>query len=644
MAIEKMKLMKITGELNSLDKFIALCCENGDFHPEPAMQILSGSMGFAALNEENPYAPMLQKLQEFMGYAPQDMKFSGKPETKFAPCDDETIEYVRSVSKSFLELYERRKTLQKQKDDCETGIAQFSHFVDLNVDVDKLFECEFVKVRFGHMPKDSYTRMSAHKENDYTVFIPCSTDTTDYWGVYCAPREHIEEVDLMFASLHFERLRVPDGVGTPQEVIDGIKDDIERFDKEIEVLDKEINECWSKNGEKIYETYEQISGLNTLFELRRYAAYRGNYFFYAGWVPVGAVQSFEKAISAVDGLICETDEPESEENLTPPVKLKNPKIFRPFEYFVNMYGMPSYSDIDVTAFVAITYTLLFGIMFADLGQGLVLAIGGALLWKLKKNELARIIVPCGISSCVFGFVFGSVFGYEEALDPVYHALGWAGKPISVMDSVTTVLLFAIGIGVTLVIVAMVLNMYACIKRKHFGEAIFGQNGLVGILLYISGVLFVISFMTRKQVLPNNIVFTVMGITALLLYVREIPIGLIDHPDNWKPESWGEFFMQNFFELFEFILSYFSNTVSFLRVGAFVIVHASMMMVVFTLGGGGKNIPVIILGNIVVIALEGLLTGIQGLRLEFYEMFSRFYDGGGRPFESVRAKLAERKSK
>lgn len=643
MAIEKMKLMKITGEIGMLDKFIALCCENGNFHPEPAMQVLSGSMGFAALNEENPYASMLQKMQEFMGYAPENMKFEASGEIIPSEPDEETVTYVKEVSRKFLELHEKRKSLQNERDERLTGIARFSHFVDLNVDVDKLFDCEFVKVRFGHMPKDSYPRMSAHKENDYAVFIPCSTDTTDYWGVYCAPREHVEEVDLMFAGLHFERLRVPDGIGTPQEVIDTLKADIEALDKELDEADKQISACWDENAEHFRKVYAQISGLNSLFELRRYAAHRGNYFFYAGWVPMGSVKNFEKRISETDGLLCETDDPESEENLTPPVKLKNPKIFRPFEYFVNMYGMPSYSDIDVTAFVAITYTILFGIMFADLGQGLVLAIGGAILWKLKKNELARIIVPCGIASCVFGFVFGSVFGYEEALDPVYHALGMAGKPISVMESVTTVLLFAIGIGVTLVIVAMALNMYACIKRKHFGEALFSQNGLVGILLYVSGVLFVIKFMTGKEIIPNSIVLTTMALTAVLLYIREIPIGLIDHPDSWKPESWGEFFMQNFFELFEYILSYFSNTVSFLRVGAFVIVHASMMMVVFTLGNDGKNIPVIILGNIVVIALEGLLTGIQGLRLEFYEMFSRFYDGGGKPFEAIRIKAAERKA-
>lgn len=101
---------------------------------------------------------------------------------------------------------------------------------------------------------------------------------------------------------------------------------------------------------------------------------------------------------------------------------------------------------------------------------------------------------------------------------------------------------------------------------------------------------------------------------MLLFLKEIPIGIIDrHPDR-KPESKIDFVLQNIFELLEYVLSYLSNTVSFLRVGAFVLVHAGMMMVVFSLAGESKNIVVIILGNILVICLEGLLTGIQALRL------------------------------
>ena len=104
-----------------------------------------------------------------------------------------------------------------------------------------------------------------------------------------------------------------------------------------------------------------------------------------------------------------------------------------------------------------------------------------------------------------------------------------------------------------------------------------------------------------------------------------------------PEKWSDYIMQNFFEVIEYILTYFSNTVSFLRVGAFVLVHAGMMMVFSSLAGDPYSpggIIAMIFGNILVIALEGLLTGIQVLRLEFYEMFSRFYEGDGKPFRSV----------
>jgi len=312
-------------------------------------------------------------------------------------------------------------------------------------------------------------------------------------------------------------------------------------------------------------------------------------------------------------------------------------MVEPYKFYVDMYGTPSYSDLDITAFVAVTYTILFGIMFGDLGQGFCLAVIGFLMWKLKKMALGKILIPCGISSMVFGFVFGSVFGFEEMLDPVYEKLGWAGKPLSVMDSINTVLLIAIGIGVFLMIVAMLLNIYACIKRRAFGEALFSQNGLAGIIVYVAGVNLASGFMNGPAPIPNAVCTAMLVGGLLILLVKEIPIGIIDKHPDWKPESIGDFILQNVFELLEYVLSYLSNTVSFLRVGAFVLVHAGMMMVVFSLAGENENIFVIILGNVLVIALEGLLTGIQALRLEYYEMFSRFFEGSGTGFEPITLK-------
>ena len=295
--------------------------------------------------------------------------------------------------------------------------------------------------------------------------------------------------------------------------------------------------------------------------------------------------------------------------------------------------------------MAITYTLLFGIMFGDLGQGLVLAIGGLIFWKKTGSSLGKILVPCGMSSMLFGFVFGSVFGFEHALDPVYKMLGMNGKPVEVMDSINGVLLFAIGIGVTLVIVAMIINVITMLKKRMFGSALFTENGITGIIVYIGGANLIYAFMAKKGIFPTKISAVMLVAGILVLFCKELLVPLLDEGKFKKPDSILDFILQNFFECIEYVLSYFSNTLSFLRVGAFVIVHASMMMVVFTLAGDTssvKGIIVVILGNILIIALEGLLSGIQGLRLELYEMFSRFFEGNGKPFTAV--SLASKKLK
>ena len=636
MAIEKMKLVKVSGPLTELDRFLSSCCIDGNFQPEQPTQYMSASLGYTSLNEENPYAPMLQKIEDLIreNDSAPDPSLVEIGRENLVP-DEETKEYIDRLDTKLSKIHAQKKALEEQLKTCQNGIDQFSHFVGYNVSFEEIFSCEFIKTRFGHMPIESYDKLVSYNDNPYILFFPCSKDETDYWGAYSAPRERIDMVDSVFASLCFERLHVPEAVGTATEIIDELKNNIKIIESDIKALDEEAAKIWNENRAMCNEIYTRLYDLNAVFDLRHYAMSHNSYFFYVGWVPKRNVNDFVEKAKTIKNVEVEVTVPDKRSKNSTPVKLRNLKLFKPFEFFVDMYGLPSYQDVDVTSFVAITYTLLFGIMFGDLGQGAVLVILGILGWKLKKMALARIIIPCGLCSMVFGFIFGSVFGYEHMLDPVYHALGWAGKPLSVMESINTVLLVAIGIGVTLVVMAMILNMYACIKHNKIGEAIFSQNGLVGIFIYAAGVTFCVSFMTGKKILPNAVIFSVIGVCAVLLFLKEIIIGKIDKHDNWKPESAMDFVLQNIFELIEYILSYFSNTVSFLRVGAFVIVHASMMMVVFTLGNGGKNIPVVIIGNIIVIALEGLLTGIQGLRLEFYEMFSRFYEGSGHAFKPVK---------
>ena len=276
-------------------------------------------------------------------------------------------------------------------------------------------------------------------------------------------------------------------------------------------------------------------------------------------------------------------------------------------------------------------------MFGDLGQGLVLSLVGYLMWKLKKMPLGKILIPCGISSAVFGLIYGSVFGFEELLNPMFHALGFHEKPIEVMKPATTQMIIygAVGAGAVLVLISIIMNIFSCIKQKKAAHSVFSSNGVAGILFYLS--VFSLLFLENAQTFAIPVII----VTLLLMFFCE-PLTRLSEKKKplEKDQSVSDFIMQTFFELFETVLSYVTNTMSFLRVGAFILVHAGMMKVVFTLAemsSGAPYVIILIIGNALVLCLEALLVGIQVLRLEFYEMFSRFYTGEGEAYAPVSEK-------
>ena len=598
-----MMLLRASGSSDRLNDFIIRLFGADDFCPEDALSFLSSSMGYVALNEASPFEFTLRDIED-----------------------------TASVAGATLD-----ENSQSKQDNL-------SHFMKLDVDIDELLSASYLTVRFGSLPKDAYKQLKIIEEDGKFIFTPCSSDDHTIWGVYCTPKKYEKKVDEIFASLYFEKLTIDMDDGTVAEIIKKNADKIEELSEQLDVEDGIIKRTWDENSETILNTYSLLLDLQEIYKLRKYAAVNGESFYYVGWIPKSEAKKDKTVFSDLDGVEI-TFEPYniSDKKHAPPTKLKNNPLVRPYEYYVKMYGMPQYGSVDITSFVAVTYTVIFGMMFGDLGQGLVLLIIGALIWKLKKMELGKILIPCGISSMIFGLIFGSFFGYEEALDPLYHAVGLKHKPLAVMENITTVLIFAIGIGVALVIASMVINVIVNLKAHKFGAALFDTNGVTGIIFYTCLVNFILEFMAKITVIPNNIAIVLTAVCAVILYMKEIIIGLVDRDPNWKPDSMGDFLIQNVFELIEYVLSYFSNTVSFLRIGAFVLVHAGMMMVVFALASDGKNILVVILGNVLVIALEGLLTGIQALRLEFYEMFSRCFEGNGKPFLSVSSILKESKN-
>ena len=347
-----------------------------------------------------------------------------------------------------------------------------------------------------------------------------------------------------------------------------------------------------------------------------------------GWLAREDAAKLEQEL-AKDGKVQLAQE-DGDLSVNPPTRLKNPKLLKPFEMFVEMYGLPAYNEMDPTIFVALTYTLMFGIMFGDVGQGACLMVGGFLLYRFKNLRLAGIVGVAGIWSVVFGFLYGSLFGFEEALPALWM------KP---MDNIMNTLMLAIGFGAGLILLAMVLNIINAVRAKDYGRLFFNQSGIAGLVCYGFVVLCALLFLTGHGLPATVLICIAVGIPLIAILLKEPLSHLVERKSNIFPEgSKVMFFVEALVEGFDVVLSYATNTISFVRVGAFALSHAGMMGVVMTLAGlekGSPNWLVIVLGNLLVAGLEGLIVGIQVLRLEYYEMFSRFYSGSGKPFVSFK---------
>lgn len=643
LAVVKIELLNVIGKMEELDEATVALGKTRVFHPDNALSFYSDTTDFSPVSEANPYSKPMGTLAELLDSIGKKSELSSicYPKTAVLPVQD-WQKYIDSFSASVHGLLSEKQKCTDEIRNCDTSISRIRHFDGLNLDLDELKKCQFVKIRFGSLPEESYKKLSSYTENPYVAFFPSKFENALYWGMYCAPVDQIEEVDRIFAGLYFERVSLQEYSGTVSSAINDFISKKKNSETEIAHIDSEIQSYWEKERSTFFGVYVWLNEKSTYYDMRHYAARYGDNFIIAGWIPADKENDVKASLDKLKTVKYSFDKASSPEVLrhSPPIKLNNKKLWRPFELFIDVYGLPSYNEIDPTAFVAITYFLFFGLMFADLGQGLCIVLIGLLLWKKKHSALGRVMIPCGIASSIVGTLFGSVFGFEHALDPMYKAVfGLSQKPISVMDNPVGVVNFAIGLGVLMVMLAILTNIFASLKRRQYTSGLFGPNGVTGFIFYTA-----VIFGLAQQVIFSKSVFTpayvvcFIVIPLVLMMFRNVLGGLMERKPDWKPESWGEMIMENFFEVFEYVLSYLTNTISFIRIGAYVLVHAGMMLVTFKLaefcGGGIGYVLVLILGNAFVIALEGLLSGVQSLRLEFYELFSRFYDGSGRPYTPV----------
>lgn len=643
MSVRSVKAISIIGMMSELDKVVDFCGESEVFQPDDAMSFYSDTKNFLPLSTKNPYSAPMQQLKNSADLAGFKLEYTESDHKNIST--DETIEYIAYFVSETESMVNKKLKLEQDIDSCKRTLEQVEHFAGCDIDFSQINDCRFITPNFGRIPKESYEKLSQFSDNQFALFFPFTNDETHYWGAYFTIPEQKDDIDRIFSSLYFERLEIPPISGTPDDYMKELQKELEGHQKELEDINKEIDSFWKKEKDKCLMHYSKLEEMDAFNEIkRRIYKYHKN-FILVGWIPADKEKYFTKELDKIKSIEYSLSDGKDELKHSPPVMLKNPPFFRLYEFYVKMYGMPCYNETDPTIFVAITYTIFFGIMFGDMGQGFIVALVGALMYKFKKMEIGKILIPCGIAGMIFGFLYGSVFGFEEVLTPVHQALfRTKGKLIEVMkpDSINFIIYGSVVIGFVTIVFAMLTNIFSSLRRRDMESALFGANGVAGFIFYVSLVAGLACQMFLKIPLMNGVYVACLVILPLILMFLREPLGrLAEGRKNWQPEKWGEYCVQSFFELFEMCLSYVTNTMSFLRVGAYILVHAGMMLVVFTLaemvGGTVGYISVVIIGNGIVMALEALLVAIQVLRLDYYEIFSRFYVGDGRPFTPVTAK-------
>lgn len=633
--VEKMKFLTITGPKNDIDRVTSVYLSKYEIHLENALSELNIVQDLKPFVEVNPYKEPLGKAQGLIEKLnkqciPSDREITPK----------EAIDIISNIYLDIAELGDQKGGLKQEKQLLQEKIEKIEPFRLLDYNLGTILDFKFIKFRFGRISHEFYDKVLKYVyDNLSTVFLECDRDNEYVWGVYFVPAASAVKVDAVYASLHFERILLPAGYdGTPEEVYQTMLKELKELRQQSKAISNQIKEKINSVGSDLLLAYQTLEELADNFEIRKLAACtkeKGKeqvFYILCGWMTEKESKRFLKATENDANVYCITDDNHDTVNTIPPTKLKNPKLFKPFEMFINMYGLPAYNEMDPTIFVALTYTFMFGIMFGDIGQGLCLVVGGFLLYKIKKMNIAAVISIAGLWSTFFGFMYGSLFGFEEILEPVWR------RP---MEDIMSTLMTAVAFGVGLILVAMVLNIINGIKAKNVEKIFFDPSGLAGLLCYGSVVVFVLLMLTGHT-LPGTIVLCIIvGVPLLAIFLKEPLTKLVKKESKlFPPGSKVMFFVEAFVELFDVVLSYATNTISFVRIGAFALSHAGMMGVVLSLANiesGNPNLLIIILGNIVVTGLEGLVVGIQVLRLEYYEMFSRFYRGTGKEFKPYKSK-------
>lgn len=656
MSVERMEMMNVIGHIDDLNKVSMEIIRCGCVQIVNALNEINQNDFTILVPEQN--VSILTDLSFIKPYT--GLKFSSETNDKLIELTD-IFNIPRGVRGKYIEgdyrfediaskvdlVYEEVMKYQKELEKLNSEVNKLGYLLDdlksikdMQVNLNELKNMNFFEFRIGKLSKENYKKLNDNIENISSIIFELRSAPDYHVFMSLTPRVLTAEVDRIFKSLNYEEVEIPYELdGKPEEIIDKLSGILEEKNKQIADINGRLLELKDRYASFIDESYSRLKMYEKVKMINSEVACSNDFFYMAGWVPVSCKDMLENRLAGFGDRLLLIFKPQSEvnSNIIPPTKLKNNWFVRPFESIVRMYGTPSYNETDPTWFVALSYMFMFGYMFGDLGQGFVFLLAGILLSaKMHRPNLGGILSRIGASSMVFGAMFGSVFGNEEILK---HPL------IRPMDNINTVLIGGVVVGILFTTVGFVLNLINSMKKRDMEEGVFGKNGVAGLTFYWLVLLTACSmYLKGSTPIPLPAIATLLCLLLGLMVVKQPLSNIILGSKTLYKESPGDYYIESGFGVIETLISMLSNTVSFIRVGAFALNHVGLFVAFATVAGmiksGAGGTAVLVLGNIVIICLEGLVVFIQGLRLEYYELFSKYYTGDGEEYNPVRLTLSK----
>lgn len=651
-----MRLVELLVLTEDISRVIEYLGKNGNFQFQSRLQEENST-------EQNTSKEIFDKLQTFRAYLGIEDCTSYSEKSGLPNQDD--FDAVNHILTALNSLRDRELAVIEEKKRVDEAYKEALAFANLKVSYSELEHLSFLSIRIGKIDPAVIEDLVFNMGNR-AVIIPLGEDKTRVLAA--SSKKGRFALDSELRRYGFVPLEIPkDFKGIPDEVLEGMRGQTEDQAQKLQAIVEERKNYAVTHKEEILRLLQNFSIGSQVYLLKSRLESTQLVYRITGWVPVFVCSQMMKELdNLTEGRIAlrqysPNEVPSVKDGKEKvPVKLTHGKLVGNFERLIFSYGAPLYGTIDPTPFVAFFFTLLFGIMFGDAGQGLVFVLIGFLMLKgiIKKfpvsPQYGPIFLAIGTSSTIMGILNGEFFANGEVLIPVSRFIsGLFGEPhdhiLHLMPSANSIdklfyfFIFTLAIGFIINSIGLIINIANQFSLGNKGRAFFGKTGLSGALFFWYIVFIIIKLAVFK--IPIHLYdYIVIGVTLFGVFFAGPLERLVDGHRPVFENSIGISFIEGIVELLEVVSSYLSNSVSFLRVGAFALAHAVLGFIIFSMTDLVNNVAgsllIQIFGNVVVIVLEGMIVAIQVIRLQYYEFFSKFFTETGREFIPYRFKYNE----